>query len=357
MPAQANSGEQETGRGHAPGALQIGPIEAQVAQRQQHHEERPRASSHPDAVAQTAQERRPGCRVRAGLRPLDGDPGARDLPFPRGHFHQQLGVGDLGMRPPPRAPLVERAYRKVLRRGLGKARHVQPGGTEHGLRRDGCGKGGCGVRHRREIAEVAVAIQDDGHHPRGERRRIGGGYHAIRPGIERGKALPVEGNDGRLGGVPCVPVPGLGEAHQIGGGRRGAPARCGCRRACGYNRSSRRRLARGAPARPASDPGWRGRWRCGVREWGSARAGRRPSARGRPAPTCAACLRRRRPPPPFPATASRRRPAPPPAGRRRAAPRPRPGRRPAVSPDRDPGSGGSPSPPPGRYRRPRWSCW
>src|ERR1039458_1802378 len=97
------------------------------------------------------------------------------------------------MRPPPGAPLVEWAGRRVLWSSLGKTLHLQARGAEYGFRCRGRGAGGIG--HRREIAEVAVAIQSDAGHPRGEWRRIRAVYQAVRPGIQWGQALPVGGED------------------------------------------------------------------------------------------------------------------------------------------------------------------
>src|ERR1017187_8849053 len=117
------------------------------------------------------------------------------------------------MRPPPGAQLVEWAGRRVLWSSLGKPLQLQAGGAEYGLWLGGRGAGGIG--HRREIAEVAVAIQSDAGHPREERRRIRAIDQAIRPCIQWGEALPVGGDDGRFSGVPLVPTPGLRQSQQI----------------------------------------------------------------------------------------------------------------------------------------------
>src|ERR1039458_5054536 len=97
------------------------------------------------------------------------------------------------MRPPPGASLVGWPGRGVLWSSLREPRHLQAGCTEYGLWLGGRGAGGIG--HRRKIAEVAVAIQSDAGHPRGEWRRIRAVYQAVRPGIQWGQALPVGGED------------------------------------------------------------------------------------------------------------------------------------------------------------------
>ena len=230
------------------------------------------------------------------------------------------------MRPLPGVPLVERMSRQVLRRGLGKRRHVQSGGAEYGFRRHR--RRARVIGHGREIPQPSIAVQNHGRHPGDERRRIQGGDKAERARIQRLRTLPVDGDDRRLGGIPFVPIPGLpaGNADRrirsqrcssqtwLSAGLRGvAEARGGGSRL--VRQHIRRTIERGV------EDGRAALANRDLREQAKPR-----SAAGRAAPTCAACLRRCRPPPPFRATASRRRRARPPAGRRRAARRPRPAR-------------------------------